>query len=122
MSRRPELSLDDELMVRKGEARGIAPIAGVAEPTPAESRPPRVPFQSRPIPEVTSQTPTEAAEERPVVVGRRRTIERVYTNVRIPKDLDERLFRMVVETRRTKQDIIETFIKDGLDRHETGDR
>jgi predicted DNA-binding protein len=39
--------------------------------------------------------------------------------VRIPKDLDERLFRVLVETRRTKQDIIETFIREGLDRWES---
>ena len=52
-------------------------------------------------------------------MGRRATIERVFTNVRIPKDLDERLFRVLVETRRTKQDIIETFIREGLDRWES---
>jgi hypothetical protein len=109
-------------MVRKGEARGVPPVAALIEPTPAESRSPPVVSQSRLTPELQSQAPTEAVEERPVVVGKRTTIERVYTNVRIPKDLDERLFRMVVETRRTKQDIIETFIRDGLDRHETANR
>lgn len=115
MSRRPNLELGDELMVRKGEAAGVAPA--IAMPTPPE------PLTAPPRPrQPVSQEPTPqgpAPQDRPVVVGRRATIERVFTNVRIPKDLDERLFRVLVETRRTKQDIIETFIREGLDRWES---
>jgi hypothetical protein len=113
MSRRPELALDDELMVRKGEARGIAPVVAVTLPAPTEPR--------APTPEPRALPPDEA-DYRPVVVGKRKTVERVYTNVRIPKDLDERLYLMLVETRRTKQDIIETFIQEGLDRYESSRR
>jgi hypothetical protein len=122
MSRRPEgLSLDDELMVRKGEARGIGPAAAIrtqsnaelppAHPavTPLEPTPGATPrLQAQPIP-----------EDPPIVIGKRQTIERVFTNVRIPVELDERLYRMMVETRRKKQDIIEGFIRAGLDHYES---
>lgn len=113
MSRRPNLELGDELMVRKGEAVGVAPAIAIPMPPEPLTAPPR---PRQPV----SQEPTpQAPQDRPVVVGRRATIERVFTNVRIPKDLDERLFRVLVETRRTKQDIIETFIREGLDRWES---
>jgi hypothetical protein len=121
MSRRPELSLDDDLMVRKGEAKGIGPTAAVTQPPDPESRP-SLTQAPHGAPAREPAPPIDAAEDRPIIVGKRRTIERVYTNVRIPKDLDERLYVMLVETRRTKQDIIETFIRDGLDRHETARR
>jgi hypothetical protein len=111
MSRRPNLELGDELMVRKGEAAGVAPAIAIPTPPEPSSAPPQ------PRQEFAPQGP--APYDRPVVVGRRATIERVFTNVRIPKDLDERLFRVLVETRRTKQDIIETFIREGLDRWES---
>jgi hypothetical protein len=126
MSRRPEgLSLDDELMVRKGEARGVGPAAAIApQPTPG------------PIPIPTPQPMTEAqvpqaprvperepmVDDPPIIIGKRQTIERVFTNVRIPVELDERLYRMMVETRRKKQDLIEGFIRAGLDRYEADRR
>lgn len=110
MNRRPDLELGDDLMIRKGEARGVAPATAL----------PPVLAQAPIAPQPAAQDPVLPEQDRPVVVGRRATIERVFTNVRIPKDLDERLFRVLVETRRTKQDLIETFIRDGLDRWESG--
>jgi len=129
------LNLDEELLVRKGEARAVAPTAAVPQsgrghpptlnsdgdpaigyPAPAETIVPSGPEGSR----GASKAPTAqgASDEPPIVIGKRQTIERVFTNVRIPVDLDERLFRMMVETRRKKQDIIEVFIRNGLDRYE----
>jgi hypothetical protein len=124
MSRRPEgLTLDDELMVRKGEARAVGPAAAVpperAEPPAADpTKPPTVaPPPTRPqAPRVVPQE--DPQDDLPLVIGKRQTVERVFTNVRIPVDLDERLFRMMVATRRKKQDIIEAFIRGGLERYE----
>jgi hypothetical protein len=124
MSRRPEgLSLDDELMVRKGEARAVGPAAAVpAERAEQPAAPPVTPPTVAALPVRTPEarvTPQEdSPEDLPLVIGKRQTVERVFTNVRIPVDLDERLFRMMVATRRKKQDIIETFIRDGLERYE----
>lgn len=124
MSRRPEgLSLDDELMVRKGEARGIGPAAAVRtlphpQPSPTHSA---TAAEAGPIPGATSRLQSQPMpeEDPPIVIGKRQTIERVFTNVRIPVELDERLYRMMVETRRKKQDIIEGFIRAGLDHYES---
>lgn len=127
MSRRPEgLSLDDDdLMVRKGEARGVAPAAAVRPPA-FPDQPPAIPTQMPSIPptqEPPTRTKSDASpEDPPIVIGKRQTIERVFTNVRIPVDLDERLYRMMVETRRKKQDLIEAFIRAGLDRYEADRR
>jgi hypothetical protein len=115
--------LDDELMVRKGEARGIGPAAAVRtlpnpELTPTHSA---TAPQVAPTPGATSrlQSLPLPEEDPPIVIGKRQTIERVFTNVRIPVELDERLYRMMVETRRKKQDIIEGFIRAGLDHYES---
>ena len=123
MSRRPEgLSLDDELMVRKGEARGVGPAAAVfpqpaPEPTP---EPVARATTAAPVPLAPPRSnPLSVTEDLPIVIGKRQTIERVFTNVRIPVELDERLYRMMVETRRKKQDIIEGFIRAGLDQYES---
>jgi len=124
MSRRPEdLALGDELMVRKGEARAVGPAAA-ASPAPAE-QPPAVSLAEPPAvaaPLHASEAYTvpnqDTQDDLPLVIGKRHTVERVFTNVRIPVDLDERLFRMMVATRRKKQDIIEHFIREGLERYE----
>jgi hypothetical protein len=125
MSRRPEgLALDDELMVRKGEARAVGPAAAVplsrAEPPPAApiARPPAVAAPPARTLEAYAKPHQDAYDDLPLVIGKRQTVERVFTNVRIPVDLDERLFRMMVATRRKKQDIIENFIREGLERYE----
>jgi hypothetical protein len=120
MSRRPDLSLDDDLMVRKGDAKGVGPTAAMTQPPDPDARPSLPAPHGAPAGE--PEPSIDPADDRPIIVGKRRTIERVYTNVRIPKDLDERLYVMLVETRRTKQDIIETFIREGLDRHEVARR
>jgi hypothetical protein len=131
------LSLDEELLVRKGEARAVAPTAAVpqsgrlqisttlnseGEPTssyPATAQAATIPSS----PERSFRAPQapvaqNASDEPPIVIGKRQIIERVFTNVRIPVELDERLFRMMVETRRKKQEIIELFVRDGLDRYD----
>jgi hypothetical protein len=129
------LNLDEELLVRKGEARAVAPTAAVPQSGPGH----HTTLNAVPDPAIGYPAPTETivsggpedsrraaktptaqgtSDEPPIIVGKRQTIERVFTNVRIPVDLDERLFRMMVETRRKKQDIIEVFIRDGLDRYE----
>lgn len=123
MSRRPEgLSLEDELMVRKGDARGVGPAAAVV-PVPPPEPSPAPAAQAAPTTSVPRASPRPAPqpviEDPPIVIGKRQTIERIFTNVRIPVELDERLYRMMVETRRKKQDIIEGFIRAGLDRHES---
>jgi hypothetical protein len=124
MSRRPEgLTLDDDLMVRKGEARAVGPAAAV-QPTRAEQQPPAtkphaVTEPPRPTPEAGTIPDEDTRDDLPIVIGKRQTVERVFTNVRIPVDLDERLFRMMVATRRKKQDIIENFIREGLERYES---
>jgi hypothetical protein len=137
MSRRPEgLNLDEELLVRKGEARAVAPTAAVpqsgrgqvpatpntvGDPASGYPAPAEAPVSSNPeAPLRSSKTTTAqgASDEPPIVIGKRQTIERVFTNVRIPVDLDERLYRMMVETRRKKQEIIELFVRDGLDRYD----
>ena len=128
--------MDEELLVRKGEARAVAPTAAVpqsgrgrvpatpntmGDPASGYPAPAEAPVSSNPeAPLRSSKTMTAqgASNEPPIVIGKRQTIERVFTNVRIPVDLDERLFRMMVETRRKKQDIIEVFIRNGLDRYE----
>ena len=126
MSRRPEgLSLDDELMVRKGEARGVGPAAAIApQPAPGPTpNPTSQPVTEAPVPQAPSGPKTEPlTDDPPIVIGKRQTIERVFTNVRIPVELDERLYRMMVETRRKKQDLIEGFIRAGLDSYEADRR
>ena len=123
MSRRPEgLSLDDELMVRKGEARGVGPAAAVLpqpapEPTPAPVA--RAATAATVALAPPRPNPVPVTRDPPIVIGKRQTIERVFTNVRIPVELDERLYRMMVETRRKKQDIIEGFIQAGVDQYES---
>jgi hypothetical protein len=125
MSRRPELSLEDDgLMVRKGEARAVGPAA--VAPTPPLASPPPQPEPARaapqpvapPEPEPVQAPPRTAQDDPPIVIGKRETIERVFTNVRIPVELDERLYRMMVETRKKKQQIIEDCIREGLERYE----
>jgi len=130
MSRRPEgLTLDDELMVRKGEARAVAPAAAV--PAERDEQPPAATATAKPptVAALSTRAQTRTGDPRaapqedipddlPLVIGKRQTVERVFTNVRIPVDLDERLFRMMVATRRKKQDIIESFIREGLERYE----
>jgi hypothetical protein len=124
MSRRPEgLSLDDELMVRKGEARAVGPAAAAPaeraeQPAAPPAKPPTVAALPVRAPEARVTPQEDAPDDLPLVIGKRQTVERVFTNVRIPVDLDERLFRMMIATRRKKQDIIETFIRDGLERYE----
>ena len=120
MSRRPEgLTLDEDLMVRKGEARAVGPAAAI--PLGRAEQPPLAPAAEAP-PTPAQETRTapgdDARDDLPIVIGKRQTVERVFTNVRIPVDLDERLFRMMVATRRKKQDIIESFIREGLERYE----
>jgi hypothetical protein len=114
------LALDDELMVRKGEAKAVGPAA--AAPLPRVELPPEVPpaVAAPPArtPDAYSVRQQDAHDDLPLVIGKRQTVERVFTNVRIPVDLDERLFRMMVATRRKKQDIIENFIREGLERYE----
>jgi hypothetical protein len=111
-------------MVRKGEARAVAPAAAVSPPK-AEQPPlvapteqPTVTAPPTPIPAARTAPDQDTGDDLPIVIGKRQTIERVFTNVRIPVDLDERLFRMMVATRRKKQDIIENFIREGLERYE----
>ena len=120
MSRRPEgLTLDEDLMVRKGEARAVGPAAALPlaqteqPPMAAPAKPP-----AATAPPTRTAPREDARDDLPIVIGKRQTVERVFTNVRIPVDLDERLFRMMVATRRKKQDIIESFIREGLERHE----
>ena len=129
--------MDEELLVRKGEARAVAPTAAVpqsgrgqvpaappntaGDPASGYPAPTEAPVSSNPeAPLRSSKTTTAqgASDEPPIVIGKRQTIERVFTNVRIPIDLDERLYRMMVETRRKKQEIIELFVRDGLDRYD----
>ena len=131
------MGLDEELLVRKGEARAVAPTAAVPQSgrlqVPTTLNPLGEPTSSYPAaaeavtipsnPEPSLRAPKapiaqNASDEPPIVIGKRQITERVFTNVRIPVELDERLFRMMVETRRKKQDIIEAFIRDGLDRYE----
>ena len=125
MSRRPEgLTLDEDLMVRKGEARAVGPAAAIPlvqaeqQPMAAQPKPPAMaePLTSTPVARTAPRE--DARDDLPIVIGKRQTVERVFTNVRIPVDLDERLFRMMVATRRKKQDIIESFIREGLERYE----
>ena len=124
MSRRPEgLTLNEDLMVRKGEARAVGPAAAIAlaraeQPPSATAKPPAVAAPLTPALEARTAPREDAHDDLPIVIGKRQTVERVFTNVRIPVDLDERLFRMMVATRRKKQDIIESFIREGLERYE----
>jgi len=121
MSRRPEgLTLDEDLMVRKGEARAVGPAAAIPLGRAEQPLPLAPAAEAPPTPaQETHTAPREdARDDLPIVIGKRQTVERVFTNVRIPVDLDERLFRMMVATRRKKQDIIESFIREGLERYE----
>ena len=128
--------MDEELLVRKGEARAVAPTAAVpqsgrgqvpatlnkvGDPASSYPAPTETPVSSdpeAPLRSIKASTAQGASDEPPIVIGKRQIIERVFTNVRIPVELDERLFRMMVETRRKKQEIIELFVRDGLDRYD----
>ena len=141
MARQPEgLSLDAGL-IRKGEARGLHPTVAtpVAEttqpivPAPSpETIPPVVPALS-PEPSRTSLEPPSTA-----VTPQRTTATRVpeddadepplrplppadepmrFTSFRVPVSLDEQLRGMIFETRRSKQDILTEFLRQGLERY-----
>src|SRR5262249_49608607 len=90
------------------------------QPNPELPPTPAIAPQMIPTPEATPGLHSQPLlEDPPIVIGKRQTIERDFTNVRIPVELDERLYRMMLETRRKKQDIIEGFIRAGLDHYES---
>jgi hypothetical protein len=128
MARQPEgLSLDAGL-IRKGEARGLHPT--VATPVP-EAIQPIVPS---PEPSVTSsleaqstvvapqrtmatRAPEEDADEPPLRPLPPADEPMRFTSFRVPVSLDEQLRGMIFETRRSKQDILTEFVRQGLERY-----
>ena len=130
MSRQPEgLSLDAGL-IRKGEARGLHPAA--ATPTPEAPRPsaPAAPPEEPPaaLPELPStnvvpqrtmaaRVPEDDADEPPLRPLPPADEPMRFTSFRVPVSLDEQLRGMIFETRRSKQDILTEFLRQGLDRY-----
>lgn len=130
MARQPEgLSLDAGL-IRKGEAKGLHPT--VATPTPEAVQPstPAVALEQPPEapPELTSTSaasqrtqmarmPDDDPDEPPLRPLPPADEPMRFTSFRVPVSLDEQLRGMIFETRRSKQDILTEFLRQGLERY-----
>jgi hypothetical protein len=131
MARQPEsLSLDAGL-IRKGEARGLHPaVATPAPETVQPAPPPAAPLaQSHEAPtELSSPTaapqrtvparvPEDDVDEPPLRPLPPSDEPMRFTSFRVPVSLDEQLRGMIFETRRSKQDILTEFLRQGLERY-----
>ena len=131
MARQPEgLSLDAGL-IRKGEAKGLHPT--VATPTPETALQPSAPAvvleqPSGAPPELTSTSvasqripmarmPDDDPDEPPLRPLPPEDEPMRFTSFRVPVSLDEQLRGMIFETRRSKQDILTEFLRQGLERY-----
>ena len=130
MARQPEgLSLDAGL-IRKGEAKGLHPT--MASPTPeavqplAPAAPPEqqaeAPAEMRsttlaPQRTMMARAPDDDADEPPLRPLPPEDEPMRFTSFRVPVGLDEQLRGMIFETRRSKQDILTEFVRQGLERY-----
>jgi hypothetical protein len=130
MARQPEgLSLDSGL-IRKGEARGLHPT--VATPVPGSPQPsaqadppeepPAAPSELHSAAVAAQRTmatrmPDDDADEPPLRPLPPADEPMRFTSFRVPVSLDEQLRGMIFETRRSKQDILTEFVRQGLERY-----
>ena len=142
MARQPdELALNAGL-IRKGEARGLHPIVAqhppelapepISEPAGAMSTSPPPQPRHRQAPRVSApgthnREPLDDDADEPPLRAVPPEIEPLrFTSFRVPVELDEQLRAMMFETRRSKQDILTGFVRDGIaawrrDRRRTGE-
>jgi hypothetical protein len=132
MARQPEGLTLDAGLIRKGEARGLHPVvaqqppAMPAEPAPGPageiapaSGPPPRPRPSGQAARVVAQPPTvgptdDGTDEPPLRAAPPEIEPLRFTSFRLPVELDELLRAMMFETRRSKQDILIGFVRDGI--------
>jgi len=133
MARQPDDLALDAGLIRKGEARGFHPAAAAPErppePTPVNTQPPTQPARamhepsappprqvSRPSRPRVVEPPIDDADEPPLRAAPPADVPLRFTSFRLPVELDEALRDMMYETRRSKQDLLTTFVRDGVNR------
>ena len=133
MARQPDDLALDAGLIRKGEARGLHPTIAQHPPgTPPPQRSAEPPATvsttaTPPLETMSRQTPRavvprepnveppyEEADEPPLRAAPPEIEPLRFTSFRLPVELDEQLRAMMFETRRSKQDILIGFVRDGI--------
>lgn len=130
MARQPDDLALDAGLIRKGEARGLHPDVarqppetppepaseppGTAGATTGPSPQPRPPRQAPRAAPRAVERPDDDADEPPLRAAPPEIEPLRFTSFRLPVELDEQLRAMMFETRRSKQDILISFVRDGI--------
>jgi hypothetical protein len=118
-------------LIKKGQARGVDPSVAADEtppdPFPAKSQRHESPAAPNPssddrrqasVPATQMHTPPDLdnyqQEHPPLKAMPALDVPKRFTSFRLPVDLDEEMRAMIFETRRTKQDLLEEFVRNGV--------